>query len=378
MSDVTLIVAWTPEFREAPEFVTLQEWVEFVTLQEWVRTQAETVWEHVESVADAADAARDRPLLIISDRCLIGNRSLESMRRAIEDGAQAAVPRRLANSGLPALDTVRTLSGIEHAEARILEAETGTAVPESPPYAAVLVSPEAAENLSDRTAADILAGEGLPDDVVTTGLCHEFIDYYGEAREDILPYLDANCHEVLEVGCGRGATGALLQDRLGCKVTGVELNPVVARAAAERLHRVVVGDILEVDPGGPFHAVVACELFEHLTEQGLFLRRLREWLRPGGRAVLSVPNVGHHAIVEDLLGGRWDYLPVGLLCSTHYRFFTRRTLEDTLRAAGLGDFEIIPQPTEPPAWLNLLPEDLTVDAESLATQGFYVVIRVPE
>jgi SAM-dependent methyltransferase len=368
MSDVTLIVAWTPEFREAPEFVTLQE---------WVRTQAERVWDSVESVADAADAARHRPLLIIGDRCLIGYRSLESMLRAIEGGAQGAVPRRLANSGLPALDTVRTLSGIEHAESGILETETGAAVPESPPYAAILLSPEVSKNLSGRAPVSILAGDGVPDGVVTKGLCHEFIDYYGEAREDILPYLDADCCEVLEVGCGRGATGALLQDRLGCRVTGVELNPVVARAAVERLHRVVVGDILEVDPGGPFDAVVACELFEHLTEQGLFLRRLREWLRPGGRAVLSVPNVGHHAIVKDLLGGRWDYLPVGLLCSTHYRFFTRGTLEDTLRAAGFDDFEITPQPTEPPTWLKMLPEDLKVDAESLATQGFYVVIRMP-
>ena len=138
MSDVTLIVAWTPEFREAPEFVTLQG---------WVRTQAEQVWDNVESIAELAGAARNRPLLIIGDRCLIGNRSLESMRRAIEGGAQGAVPRRLANSGLPALDTVRTLSGIEHAETRILEAETGAAAPESPPNAAILLSPEARETL---------------------------------------------------------------------------------------------------------------------------------------------------------------------------------------------------------------------------------------
>jgi len=368
MSDVTLIVAWTPEFREAPEFVALQE---------WVRIQAEQVWDSVESIAEPADAAPHRPLLIVGDRCLIGNRSLESMLRAIEGGAQGAVPQRLANSGLPALNTVRTLSGIEQAESWTLEAETGAAAPESPPYAAVLLSPEASENLPGRAPVSILAGDGVPDGVVTTGLCHEFSDYYGEARADILPYLDASCREVLEVGCGRGATGALLQDRLGCRVTGVELNPVVARAAGKRLHRVVVGDILEIDPGGPYDAVVACELFEHLTEQGLFLRRLREWLRPGGRAVLSVPNVGHHAIVEDLLAGRWDYLPVGLLCSTHYRFFTRRTMEDTLRTAGFEDFEIIPQPTEEPTWLNTLPEDLEVDAESLSTQGFYVVIRVP-
>ena len=196
-------------------------------------------------------------------------------------------------------------------------------------------------------------------------------------KELAMQLLGAAEGHVLEIGCGRGVTGAFLQERLGCLVTGVELNPVVARAAAASLHRVVVGDVLEVDPGGPYDAVVACELFEHLTEGEIFLERLRSWLRPGGRAVLSVPNVGHHAVVEDLLAGRWDYLPVGLLCSTHYRFFTRRTLEDSLRAAGLNDFEIIPQRTEAPPWLGDLPENLEVDAESLATQGFYIVIRVP-
>ena len=80
---------------------------------------------------------------------------------------------------------------------------------------------------------------------------------------------------------------------------------------------------------------------------------------------------------QDLLAGRWDYLPVGLLCSTHYRFFTRRTIEDTLRAAGLTDFEIMPQRTEPPPWLDRLPGNLEIDASSLSTHGFYVVIRIP-
>jgi hypothetical protein len=121
--------------------------------------------------------------------------------------------------------------------------------------------------------------------------------------------------------------------------------------------------------------VVASELFEHLTEQDVFLDRLRRWLRHGGLAVLSVPSVGHHSVVGDLLAGRWDCLPVGLLCFTHFRFFTRRTLEDWITAAGLHDFEIIPQRTEAADWLEGLPAALQIDMESLTTQGFYVVIR---
>lgn len=367
MSEVNLMVAWTREFREAPEFVALQA---------WVRIQVERVWDQVEIVAEPVAAIRDRPLLLIGDRCLVGSRSLESMRLALEDGVPAVVPGRLASSGLPALETIRTLRAIEWAENQVLAGAAGAAE-EIPPWAAILLSPEALDELSECAPQSILAGSGGIKGAVTTGLCHEFTDYYGEARTDILPFLDRGCRDVLEVGCGRGATGALLQDRLGCRVTGVELNPVVARAAGERLYRVISGDILEVDPGGPYDAVVACELFEHLTEQGVFLDRLRRWVRPGGRAVLSVPNVGHHSVVGDLLAGRWDYLPVGLLCFTHFRFFTRRTLVDWLMAAGLRDFEIIPQPTEAPKWLEDPPAAIEIDAESLATQGFYVVIHFP-
>ena len=66
-----------------------------------------------------------------------------------------------------------------------------------------------------------------------------------------------------------------------------------------------------------------------------------------------------------------------LLCFTHYRFFTRQSLEETIRAAGFTDIEILPQRTEPPSWSDDLPGELEVDAESLSTQGFYVVIRNP-
>ena len=365
-SRLALAVAWTPEFREAPEF----EW-----LQTWVRTQAEQVWNEVEIVESPPTRGSD-PALVAGERCLLSRKTLAAMRETREAGASAVAPQRLAASGVPGLDRIRTLRGIERAEEMILSNTGGKGALASPPYPAVLLSHDAASSLSGESPGSILAGKGSSFHPVRSGLCHEFIDYYGEVREDILPFLDADCGDVLEIGCGRGATGAFIQERLGCRVTGIELNPVVARSAAELLHCVVVGDVLEVDPGGPFDAVVACELFEHLTEGGVFLQRLRSWLRPGGRAVLSVPNVGHHAIVEDLVAGRWDYLPVGLLCFTHFRFFTRQTLADMLRAAGLHDFEIVAQRSEAPAWIEDLPPALEIDGESLSTTGFYVVIRI--
>jgi SAM-dependent methyltransferase len=186
---------------------------------------------------------------------------------------------------------------------------------------------------------------------------------------------------VLEIGCGDGATGALLERRLGCRVTGVELNPVVAARAAGRLTRVIPGDVLAVGIDGTYDLILALELFEHLTDQDAFLAKMRPLLRPGGHLLLSVPNVGHLSLVEDLLAGRFDYVPVGLLCFTHYRFFTRASLAAWFARCGWLPPEIVaqgaPLPERVERWLAAAEAaGLAIDRESLATTGYFVRARV--
>jgi SAM-dependent methyltransferase len=290
----------------------------------------------------------------------------------------AAVPRRISEllSGRPA-ELVCTLGQYEAVEATLLSGRPEGAGPGAIPAPALLLSPRAWRALGPgRSIREVLNDARLvvpPYSVTGAGVCHEFIDYYGEPREDVLPLLPSGCRDVLEIGCGRGVTGKLVQDRLGCRVTGVELNPVVARAASEVLHRVIPGDVMNVDLPDGFDALVALELFEHLTDQEAFLEKARHLVRPGGRIVLSVPNVGHYSIVEDLLKGRWDYLPIGLLCYTHYRFFTRRTLEEWLLRCRFRKFDLIPQETELPERFRSL--GLTCDEASLRATGFHVLIE---
>ena len=367
MDALSLMVLWTDEYRQSAEFLALQR---------WTRLQARRVWSDVVEVEAPEEIDRNRPLLVLGERCLLGERSMTAMRRAIDQGAGAATPTRLSRTGWPGLNQIRTLAAMEQCEARALTPDELSCGPESPPYAALLVAPDVLAGLSDITKIEWLGGHVAAARTVTTGLCHEFKDYYGETRHDILPFLNRSRREVLEIGCGRGLTGALVKERFGSRVTGIELNPVVAREAAKRLDRVIVGDVLEVEAIGTYDAVVACELFEHLTRQELLLERLRSWLRPGGVAVFSIPNVGHYSIVQDLLAGRWDYLPIGLLCHTHYRFFTRHTLEQLFAAAGFTEIDVIAQETEAPAWLASISNGLEIDSESLRTKRFYVVVHV--
>lgn len=389
---IALCVRTPSDYLDAPEFEYLVSWVrsrvEAVAGPEEAVEMVEP--ERPEALARASSEGR---LLVLDCRTLLGRRSLERMLEAVGSGARAVVPTRLADTGLPAEHPVYTLRGFERLEELALardetrERVAGERAPWSAPLPALLLGPGVLGAVEEPVTAARLLDEparvlpGLEPEAA--GLCHAFVDYYGQAREDVLPLLPEGCRDVLEVGCGRGATGRLIQERTGARVTGVELNPVVARAAAEVLHRVCPGDVIrvaaELAGSVEFDALVAFELFEHLTEQGAFLEAARSLVRPGGRIVLSVPNVGHYSVVEDLLAGRWDYLPIGLLCFTHFRFFTRRTLEDWLRRFGFSRFELVAQRTElPERWVGReLGEALgfEVDGESLATKGFYVLIE---
>lgn len=376
MTDLLLLKLFDPESAQAPEFRYLSSH----TLLE-ARAAFDRVDPVVAGEAPLPAGRRDAVLLIGGANVLIGRRSLAAMRAALAAGAAEVRPERLADVGLAADRPVYTLRGYERLERLFLDepAAASQARLPAPPPPVALLSWERWERLAaGRLPAELPGDPALfaeRPDAARTGLCHEFIDYYGEVRDDILPFVPPGAREVLEVGCGRGATGRLLQERLGCRVTGVELNPLAAREAARHLHRVVQGDIEELELEGPFDLVLALELVEHLVESEAFLGRLPRLLAPGGRAVLSIPNVGHYAVVEDLLAGRWDYLPIGLLCYTHYRFFTRRTLEDWLRRAGLERFTLYPQRTELPARFAQLPAPFEVDRESLGTKGFYVVVE---
>jgi 2-polyprenyl-3-methyl-5-hydroxy-6-metoxy-1,4-benzoquinol methylase len=338
-------------------------------------TIAEAVWRPGSVPATAGGT----PVLFFAAADVhLGARSLRGMRAVLEAGAAAVVPEPLTDLDLDG-ETVQTLRGFERLEERALDRQLPRAGdPSDVPVA--LLSPALALALAETTTGDPqadlrrLVRSARAGEVERAGVYYRLDDYYGHVREDILPFIPRGTAEVLDVGCGRGLTGALLQQRLGCRVTGVELNPAVAREAAEHLHRVLVGDVESLAIDQRFDAILAIEVLEHLVDPKTFLVKLKSLLRPGGRIVMSVPNVGHYTVVEDLVAGRWDYVPMGLLCVTHLRFFTRATLESWIAGAGFASCEIVAQKTALPERLEKLAEHTEADRESLATLGFYVVL----
>jgi 2-polyprenyl-3-methyl-5-hydroxy-6-metoxy-1,4-benzoquinol methylase len=150
-------------------------------------------------------------------------------------------------------------------------------------------------------------------------------------------------NRVLDVGCSSGYLAEPLAAR-GNTIVGIELDADAAREAQAYCERVLVGDVETMDLSqlepASFDVVLCGDVVEHLRDPVAALARLRPLLRPGGRLVLSTPNVANWAIRVSLLGGRWRYTDRGILDRSHTHLFTRSTLREALEAAGYRVLDI--------------------------------------
>ena len=186
-----------------------------------------------------------------------------------------------------------------------------------------------------RRVPEEAGARGLAAAVDPGAYVHRYGAMDASAREDLAARVPRGARAVLDVGCSRGATAEALRERGVQRIVGIE--PDVEDAAAARLrYDEVLASRLE-DAGElreRFDAILFGDVLEHLEDPSDALIRVRPWLATGGVVIASVPNVGHWSIIDDLLRGRFDYVPYSLLSGTHVRFFTRRTLEDLFEASG--------------------------------------------
>src|SRR6266704_1166900 len=98
--------------------------------------------------------------------------------------------------------------------------------------------------------------------------------------------------KLLDVGCGNGRFRATME-KLGWEVAGVEPDPNSARIAREQLKLPVITSTLEEASFAPdsFDCITAHQAIEHMFDPIGFLAESFRVLRPGGRLVVTTPNI---------------------------------------------------------------------------------------
>jgi SAM-dependent methyltransferase len=126
---------------------------------------------------------------------------------------------------------------------------------------------------------------------------------------------------ILDIGC---SSGAFLQTLKGepWKLHGIEISELeAARARTQAGAEVFVGDPLDAPYSPESFDVITCfHLLEHVYQPLELLKKVREWLKPGGLLYVILPNVD--AWEARIFGSYW----YGLELPRHLFHFSPTTL----------------------------------------------------
>lgn len=162
-----------------------------------------------------------------------------------------------------------------------------------------------------------------------------------ELAAEFLQPVPSGQTRVIDLGCGDGALGEVLQWRGDYDLIGVDVSPVALTLAGRGYSRSVRCDIDE-EPEKvaaldleSIHYVVALEVLEHLRYPEVLLRLLASSCGPDTRYVFSFPNIAWYGYRRQLLRGKlpkeWFYGT-----SEHLHWFTLDSFRDMLGSCGFG------------------------------------------
>lgn len=167
------------------------------------------------------------------------------------------------------------------------------------------------------------------------------VDLAAQTAPAYVVHLVGSSKRVLEVGCGPGSITKLLAQHGQCRVTALELDPEAIAKATPYCESIMQADLNSaewprlLDGMERFDVVVAADVLEHLYDPWSTLKRMARFINGNGYLVISLPHVGHAAVVSCLLNGDFEYRDWGLLDRTHIRFFGLKNIEALFAQADL-------------------------------------------
>jgi len=166
--------------------------------------------------------------------------------------------------------------------------------------------------------------------------------YYINKRDEMLQFIPKGSLKILEVGCGEGIFASSVKKNMKAEVWGVELSQEAAKKAEQVIDKVICADFTTVInslPAHNFDCIVFNDVLEHIPDPFTLLEKIKVLLKENGCIVSSIPNVRYIGNLVELLWKKdWQYKDGGILDITHFRFFTKRSIERMFVNAG---YEIV-------------------------------------
>ena len=142
-------------------------------------------------------------------------------------------------------------------------------------------------------------------------------------------------HSVLDVGSGDGKFLRRALAAGASRVTGIEPSANGRQLAAD-VSVPSLADVGDLDPDDRYDLVTLWQVFEHVADPRRLGEALVDRLVPGGRLLLSLPNV--ESFEAERFGGDWFHFDV----PRHLVFPPSRTLRTVFEELGVRHVETVP------------------------------------
>lgn len=162
-----------------------------------------------------------------------------------------------------------------------------------------------------------------------------------------------NGSRVLECGCATGYMTKYMNDKKGCKVHIVEIDPECCEKASHFATDWYCGDLTETGWMSyyyqyKYHYILFADVLEHLVNPVEVLKNAVKFMEKNGKIIISIPNICHNDILIRMFYDHWNYTGLGLLDETHVHFWGVNELEAFVKEAGLkiDSYECVMMPTQ--------------------------------
>jgi 2-polyprenyl-3-methyl-5-hydroxy-6-metoxy-1,4-benzoquinol methylase len=148
------------------------------------------------------------------------------------------------------------------------------------------------------------------------------------AALDVLGLPTSAMGNLLDVGCGNGDFGVRMRS-FGWTVSGVDPDPTAVSRARSQSLEVFTGSIADVPDKAFYDVITLNHVIEHAADPVELLHECQKRLRPGGRLIVTTPNL------KSL--GHWWFKSYwrGLEIPRHLVLFSQDALRECAQRAGL-------------------------------------------